>query len=75
MIRVSLRPNYFIFIGYLKRGGEGWGEPVWIRHCIIKSLFIIRLFIHFKDDNTKFAIQRAILPCGTKNIKKNASKT
>ena len=35
---VSLRPNNFIFIGYLKMGrGEGvWGiplNPLWIRHC------------------------------------------
>ena len=38
---VSLRPNYFIFLGYLKtwgagRGGGGWSEPferpLWIRH-------------------------------------------
>ena len=35
---VSLRPNYFIFIGYLKTGGrEGVRanllNPLWIRHC------------------------------------------
>ena len=40
---VSLRPNYFLFIGYLKTGGgEGGGqglgsseppEPHWIRRC------------------------------------------
>ena len=34
---VSLRPNYFIFIGYLKtRGGQGCSSqhlnPLWIRH-------------------------------------------
>ena len=40
---VSLRLNYFIFIGYLKkrRGGGGGGhvssespDPLWIRHCL-----------------------------------------
>ena len=33
---VSLRPNYFNFIGYLKSGGEGGStnlqNPLWIRH-------------------------------------------
>ena len=36
---VSLRPNYFIFIGYLKTGGGAWRgfkwtslNPLWIRH-------------------------------------------
>ena len=38
---VSLRPNYFIFIGYLKPGGGGGGggggvraNPLWIRHWL-----------------------------------------
>ena len=32
-INISLRPNYLIFIGYLKTGGGGVGEgPLWIRH-------------------------------------------
>ena len=37
---VSLRPNYFIFIGYLNTGGGEGGSskplnPLWIRHCTL----------------------------------------
>ena len=36
---VSLRSNYFIFIGYLKTGGGGGGRgnPLWFRHCVWSS--------------------------------------
>ena len=45
-----MRPNYFIFIGYLKAGGGGGrGEgsleplsPLWIRHSCRLSLFFSR---------------------------------
>ena len=35
------KPFYFIFIGYLKKGGQGGDtseptNPLWIRHCIGK---------------------------------------
>ena len=34
---VSLRPNYFIFIGYLKMGGRV-GNSLWIRHCRVNMV-------------------------------------
>ena len=38
---VSLRPNYFIFIGYLKRWGDGCGEGVC--QCKILSVEAVRM--------------------------------
>ena len=52
---VSLRPNYFIFIGYLKTGGGGGGEgvqaitlnPLWVCHWGLKQQPIQNLITYF----------------------------
>ena len=36
--QMKMRPNYFIFIGYLKTGGREFKrtpEPLWIRYSVV----------------------------------------
>ena len=46
---ISLRPNYFVFIGYFKSGGrEGVRanplNPVWIRHSVARRIDVVLWF-------------------------------
>ena len=59
---VSLRPNYFIFIGYLKTGGQVWAKPLWIHHwfgTLCQGSTFFEKFLQVYHQSVKHFISRS----------------